>query len=366
MVGALRDDAKLAARLCKADLVTEMVGEFPDLQGTMGRYYAIADYAIADKQNASIAQACEDHYKPQGPSDKVPTEPVSIAVALADKIDTLVGFWVINEKPTGSKDPYALRRSALGVIRIILENKLRLDLPKILDGAHLEVCNSLREVAKEKVHRLAVESSRITNDPSEFSEIITAADRSVDPIESEKNEVITSLLSFFTDRLKVHLRDRGIAHDLIDAVLSNSADDDLVIMVSRVEALDAFLKTEDGTNLLAGYKRAVNIVTIEEKKDGPGIEYSGEVDESFFEHEEEKILYTELQAAKTKAAAALKSKDFSAAMTAMAPLRTPVDAFFDAVIVNADDPAIRRNRLCLLNQIRKTLSQVADFSKIEG
>jgi glycyl-tRNA synthetase beta chain len=240
-----------------------------------------------------------------------------------------MGFWAIDEKPTGSKDPFALRRSALGSIRIILENETRLNFADLIES-HLNLYRQQRGEGFGK------------------------------DFDAE------SLQTFFTDRLKVHLRDRGIAHDLIDAVLSNSQSDDLVMVVKRVEALDTFLKTEDGANLLAGYKRAINIVTIEEKKDGPSIEYSGEVDESFFEHAQEKTLHAELQAAKAKAAVALKVEDFSAAMAAMAPLRGPVDAFFDAVIVNADDPTIRRNRLCLLNQIRKTITQVADFSKIEG
>ena len=316
--------ARRAAHLCKADLVTEMVGEFPDLQGLMGRYYA-----SAQGEAENIAQACEMHYKPQGPSDEVPTEPVSIAVALADKLDTLVGFWAINEKPTGSKDPYALRRAALGIIRLILSSGYRIPLRQKIAG-----CLQLYK----------------NQHGQDFGQGFDA----------------DNLMAFFIDRLKVHLRDKGIAHDLIDAVLSNSQSDDLVRIVKRVEALNDFLKTEDGANLLAGHKRAVNIVTIEEKKDGPGIEYSGEVDESFFEQAQEKTLAAELQTAKLKAAAALKTEDFSAAMAAMAPLRGPVDAFFDAVIVNADNPVIRRNRLCLLNQIRKTLSQVADFSKIEG
>jgi len=324
IVGADPEQAERAASLCKADLVTEMVGEFPDLQGLIGRYYA-----SAQGEDDTIAQACEMHYKPQGPSDDVPTQAVSIAVALADKLDTLIGFWAINEKPTGSKDPFALRRAALGVIRIILENNVRLGFADLLQS-HLKLYQDQRE--------------------PDFGKDFEPA----------------TLQSFFTDRLKVHLRDRGLAHDIIDAVLSNSANDDLVMIVKRVSALNDFIKTGDGTNLLAGYRRAVNIVTIEEKKDGPGIEYSGEVDVSFFEHEEEKSLHAELQTAKAAAATALKIEDFSAAMAAMAPLRGPVDAFFDAVIVNADDPTIRRNRLCLLNQIRKTLGQVADFSKIEG
>jgi len=316
--------ARRAAQLCKADLVTEMVGEFPDLQGLMGRYYA-----LTQGEDDAVSLAIQEHYKPQGPVDQVPTNPISVAVGLADKLDILVGFWAIDEKPTGSKDPYALRRAALGIIRLLLKGGHRIPLrPKI--GGCLQLYRNQRG----------------QNFGQGFD--------------------VDNLMAFFTDRLKVHLRDRGIAHDLIDAVLSGSQSDDLAMIVKRVNALNDFLKTEDGTNLLAGYKRAVNIVTIEEKKDGPGIEYSGEVDESFFEHDEEKNLAAELQTAKAAAALALKAEDFSAAMAAMAPLRGPVDAFFDAVTVNADDPTIRRNRLCLLNQIRKTLGQVADFSKIEG
>ncbi len=324
LVGADPEQTYRAAKLCKADLVTEMVGEFPELQGLMGRYYALAQGEVEN-----IAKACEDHYKPQGPSDDVPVDPVSIAVALADKLDTLVGFWAINEKPTGSKDPYALRRAALGVIRIILENQARVHLGELI-SSHLDLYR---------------------NQPnSGLSETFDSQ----------------NLDAFFADRLKVHLRDRGIGHDLIDAVFSTSGGSDLVATVKRIEALREFLKTEDGENLLAGYKRAANIVRIEEKKDGPSIEYSGEVDKSFFEQDEEKSLHAELQMARATAAKALKTENFSAAMAAMAPLRGPVDLFFEAVTVNADDPAIRRNRLCLLNQIRKTLGRVADFSKIEG
>jgi len=316
--------ARRAAQLCKTDLVTEMVGEFPDLQGLMGRYYA-----LAQGEDVAVSLAIQEHYKPQGPGDQVPTNPISVAVGLADKLDILVGFWAIDEKPTGSKDPYALRRAALGIIRLLLKGGHRVPLRQKIGGC-LQLYKNQRG--------------------QNFGQGLD----------------VDNLMTFFADRLKVHLRDRGFAHDLIDAVLTNSQSDDLVRVVKRVEALDTFLKTEDGANLLAGYKRAINIVTIEEKKDGPGIEYSGEVDESFFEHAQEKTLHAELKTAKAKAAVALKSEDFSAAMAAMAPLRGPVDAFFDAVTVNADDPTIRRNRLCLLNQIRKTISQVADFSKIEG
>ena len=310
-VGADPDKAERAALLCKVDLTTEMVGEFPELQGLMGRYYA-----QLDGEDASIATAIEDHYRPQGPSDAVPTDPVTITVALADKIDMLTGFWAIDEKPTGSKDPFALRRAALGTIRLILENGLRLNL----------------------------------------------ADCAPDP------EVGGSLLDFFADRLKVHLREEGIAHDCIDAVFALGAQDDLWLLVEQVRALDVFLKTDDGASLMAGYRRAANIVAAEEKKDGPNVEYSGDVTPDLFDkaEPEEAALYAAVTAAKPAADDAIEVEDFTAAMAAMSALRAPVDAFFDKVMVNADAAAVRRNRLCLLNQIRQTLNAIADFSRIEG
>jgi len=296
------EQAKRAARLVKADLTTGVVGEFPELQGIMGRYYA-----LHDGEPQEVADAIRDHYKPLGPSDAVPTSPVSIAVALADKLDTLTGFFAIGEKPTGSGDPYALRRAALGIIRIALERDIR----------------------------LALKNIRNFND---------------------------ELLSFFADRLKVALREKGIRHDLIDAVFALGNEDDLVRLVRRVEALQAFLRTDDGANLLTGYKRAANILRIEEKKDKT--EYRGLA--AGLKQDEEVALQRALTHAKVDAAKALSAEDFESAMKALASLRVPVDRFFDKVTVNTDDKNLRENRLKLLSQIVETAHQVADFSKIEG
>ncbi len=319
--------AEKAARLAKADLLTEVVGEFPEVQGLMGKYYAAAEGI-----DPEIAAACEDHYKPQGPNDRVPNAPVSVAVALADKIDTLAGFWAIDEKPTGSKDPYALRRAALGVIRIVLDNKVRLPL---LSGAFRKALAALPKMPDQK---------KVKDAPS------------ISPEED--------LLGFFGDRLKVYLREAGARHDLVDAVFALEGQDDLVLIVRRVEALGKFLDTEDGKNLLAGYKRAANILSIEEKKDKKP--YSGEPDAAKLAAPEEKALAAAIKTAENEIAAALKNEDFEAAMRAMAKLRAPVDAFFDKVIVNAEDKAVRENRLKLLNRIREATRQVADFSRIEG
>ncbi len=303
--------AERAAQLCKADLLTEVVGEFPELQGLMGKYYA-----EAQGEDEAVAHASEDHYKPQGPKDMVPADPVSVAVALADKIDTLVGFWAIDEKPTGSKDPYALRRAALGVIRIIVDNQLRL---------------SLKPTFQKAIGKF------------------TAGD---------------DLLSFFADRLKVQLREQGARHDLADAVFALGGQDDLLMIVRRVEALGKFLDTDDGKNLLAGVKRASNILRIEEKKDGKS--YSGAPETDRLVEPEEKALAQAVVTAKKDTSAAVSKEDFAAAMSAMAKLRPFVDAFFDKVTVNADDKALRENRLKLLNEIREATRAVADFSKIEG
>ena len=309
LVGADVDKAKRAARLCKADLLTEMVGEFPELQGTMGKYYA-----EAQGEDEAVAHAIEDHYRPKGPEDLVPSDPVSIAVALADKIDMLVGFWAVDEKPSGSKDPYALRRAALGVIRIVLDNKLRLRLRPLFPK---------------------------TDD----------------------------LLSFFADRLKVQLREQGARHDLVDAVFALDNQDDLLLIVRRVEALGKFLDSEDGKNLLAGFKRATNIIRIEEKKDGRP--YTGAPQSKLYRQDEEKALAAAIDAAKLEAARAVEKENFADAMRAMAKLRPHVDAFFDKVTVNVDeknvdDKGLRENRLKLLNQIREATRTVADFSRIEG
>ena len=312
IVGADPDLAQRAAMLCKADLVSEMVGEFPELQGLMGRYYA-----RAQGEDVAVAQACEDHYKPQGPNDRIPTQPVSIAVALADKLDTLTGFWSIDEKPTGSKDPYALRRAALGVIRILLENNIRLPL--------------LRRISPD-------------------------------------------LLEFFIDRLKVYLRDRGARYDLIDAALgalvkqgaaieTSSVQDDLLIINQKVDALDKFLTTDDGQNLLAGYRRASNILKIEEKKDGTNAYGAHHAPNLRIEPQEHKLAAA-IARAREETSERIAQEDFAGAMRALAKLREPVDAFFDHVTVNATDAQLRINRLRLLSELRHVMSGVADFSKV--
>ncbi len=318
LVGADVEKTKRAAHLAKTDLLTDVVGEFPELQGLMGKYYA-----LAQGENASVAAACEEHYKPQGPNDRVPTDPVSVAVALADKIDTLVGFWAIDEKPTGSKDPYALRRAALGVIRLIVDNKLRFPVLKAIAAANTG------RTAKGGLDQLA-----------------------------------SDLLSFFADRLKVQLREQGARHDLVDAVFALGNQDDLLMVVRRVEALGEFLDTDDGKNLLAGTKRASNILAIEEKRDKRTFE--GEPNPALYGLAEEKALADAIDLAKVEASVAVMNEDFASAMGAIAKLRTSVDAFFDKVKVNDDDPKVRENRLKLLNEIRATTRAVADFSKIEG
>ncbi|HEV7259957.1 MAG TPA: glycine--tRNA ligase subunit beta [Bosea sp. (in: a-proteobacteria)] len=309
IAGADAEKAERAAKLAKADLPTEMVGEFPELQGLMGRRYA-----ELQGEDASAAAAIEEHYKPLGPSDRVPSDPVSVAVALADKLDTLVGFWAIDEKPTGSKDPYALRRAALGVIRLVVENGVRLPLAQVVKDA--------------------------------------------------------DLLSFFHDRLKVMLRDQGARHDLVDAVLGEGASgsDDLLLITRRVAALSRFLETEDGKSLLAGYKRAANILKAEEKKDGEGA-FAGAADLQLIADAgliEEKALAVALSQATPKAEAAVAAEDYEGAMSALAEIRPAVDAFFDKVTVNDPDPALRANRLKLLNQLRAATLAVADFGRIAG
>ena len=326
LVGADTKKAKRAARLCKADLLTEMVGEFPELQGTMGKYYA-----EAQGEDEAVAHAIDDHYKPQGPNDLVPSDPVSVAVALADKIDTLVGFWVIGEKPTGSKDPYALRRAALGMIRVVLDNKLRLQL-RSLFAVHYRAIAGLHPTI----------TRRKSNESAETDDLI----------------------AFFADRLKVQLREQGARHDLVDAVFALENQDDFLLIVRRVEALGKFLDSEDGKNLLAGYKRATNIIRIEEKKDSR--DYTGAPQTKLYRQAEEKALAAAIDAAKADAAQAVKKEDFAAGMRAMAKLRPHVDAFFDKVTVNVEDKALRENRLKLLNEIRVATRAVADFSRIEG
>ncbi|MGB3625404.1 MAG: glycine--tRNA ligase subunit beta [Henriciella sp.] len=434
-VGADPDQAERAARLAKADLVSGMVGEFPELQGVMGGYYA-----REQGEDDAIAVAIAEHYKPQGPSDAVPTEPVSIAVALADKLDTLVGFWAIDEKPTGSKDPFALRRAALGVVRIILENDVRFGLVDLFKSTLNKLYNPflleygydffvssrmgqsrwdlLRTSASDPfvsclINRSgisAIQAVRLCNymihggdDPLSKSnhqtfleklEIIYDAigkycesEDLIDPwpggfeqsLEANPSRKVESqpelwaikgvgyftedLLAFFADRLKQYLRDAGARYDLIDAVFA-LGEDDLVLIVKRVEALGAFLETEDGANLLAGYKRAVNILKAEEKKDGKV--FAGTPDKSLFEQDEEKTLYAAIENSVTAADAALKAENFEKAMIALSSLRAPVDAFFDSIQVNADRPELRQNRLLILNSIRDALHRVADFSRISG
>jgi len=368
LVGAEEDEAKRAAHLAKADLLTEVVGEFPELQGLMGRYYA-----TAQGERPSVAAAIEDHYKPQGPNDQVPTAPVSVAVALADKIDTLVGFWAIDEKPTGSKDPYALRRAALGVIRIVLENDLRLSLSKLIDSASKPILGRRYYLSRAKdlldIEKLA--SNMVSEVLHRWAERIAGPAAPADQhaehapeMASHASGLAQDLLAFFADRLKVYLRDRGARHDLVDAVFALEAQDDLLLIVRRVEALGRFLDTEDGRNLLAGYRRATNILRIEEKKDG--VAYTGAPVAKLYQHAEERELAVGVHVAREEAEAAVERLDFEAAMAAIAKLRNHVDAFFDKVTVNVDEADVRANRLRLLNQIREAMAPVADFARIEG
>jgi len=303
LVGADPDAAEQAARFAKADLSSEMIYEFPDLQGLMGRYYA-GEAGLP----APVALAAQEHYSPLGPSDAVPTATVSVAVALAEKLDKLTGFWGIDEKPTGSKDPFALRRAALGVVRLVLDNTLTIKLGALVADA--------------------------------------------------------DLLSFFHDRLKVYLRDQGVSHDVIDASLAMPGNDDLLLLVNRAKALAAFLKTDDGGNLIQGFKRANNILSQAEEKDG--VEYSFGADPKFAETDEEKALFAALDAADAQIEPAMASEDFAKAMSAMANLRAPIDAFFETVQINADSEVLRRNRLNLLHKIRKICLSVADLRKLEG
>jgi len=366
LVGADVEKTRRAARLAKADLLTEVVGEFPELQGLMGKYYA-----LAQGEDASVAAASEEHYKPQGPADRVPTDPVSVAVALADKIDTLVGFWAIDEKPTGSKDPYALRRAALGVIRIILENSRRIDLIETFVQAGIEIESDATfqklNLATERLIQLRYEDDAISG--QEYKRIRERiARRSYGARQAEASiekvyDYAFGLMLFFVERLKVQLREQGARHDLVDAVLSSELQDDILMIVLRVEALGKFLDTDDGKNLLAGTKRASNILSIEEKKDKRS--FDGAPDATLYSLEQEKTLATAIDQVKAEASAAVAKEDFASAMSAMAKLRPAVDAFFDKVKVNDDDPKVRENRLKLLNEIRAATRAVADFSKIQ-
>ena len=395
LVGADPDLAARAATLAKADLTSEMVGEFPELQGLMGRYYA-----TAQGEDPAVAAAIEEHYKPVGASDSVPTDPVAISVALADKLDTLVGFWAIDEKPTGSKDPYALRRAALGVIRTNLEANKRLSLMDLFVRALLGFVHT----SVEQDHSVQLWKTNIAGDLDEIDvsdaaiigldyDWLTISKRDLigGPLKDfgfraaipRHDRWLSALLSFFHDRLKVQLREQGARHDLVDAVLAESLtsplegevgaerreggvsdQDDLLLIVRRVEALGRFLETEDGQNLLAGAKRGANILREEEKKSGET--YDGDVDPTLLNEAEEKALYEAVSAAEGAVRAAVELEDFDGAMVVLASLRAPVDTFFDTVLVNDPDPQVRANRLRLLNRIRTATRAVADFSKIEG
>jgi len=366
-VGAAPELAARAAKLAKADLATEMVGEFPELQGLMGRYYA-----IAQGEEPSVADAIADHYKPQGPNDRIPSSPVSIAVALADKLDTLVGFWAIDEKPTGSKDPYALRRAALGVIRIVLENELRLPfahLLHVIGEIHLDR-RTFQDI--HRIERQARDVSGMGFPRPDYSDKLRAlekqnasGDESAGAFIGRLVAMESDLLAFFADRLKIYLREKGARHDLIDAVFALPGQDDLLMIVRRVEALGRLLDSEDGQNLLTGYRRAANILRAEEKKDGPGA-FAAKHDPALLALPAEKDLADVLAAAGAAARERVAREDFEGAMRALATLRPPVDAFFLDVTVNADDPALRLNRLRLLNELREAMHAVADFSKVAG
>ncbi|APG48080.1 glycine--tRNA ligase subunit beta [Phaeobacter porticola] len=393
VVGADADLAEQAARVAKADLSSEMVYEFPELQGLIGRYYAEAAGLPQD-----VANACEAHYSPLGPSDDVPTEPVSVAVALADKLDTLTGFWAIDEKPTGSKDPFALRRAALGVIRLVLGNEKKLNMNDALRwgfAAHMyeqttlsiadgfahdkEVAKALR-IKEVDVERIREKYSKIHEGDlagSASRERALYAELGLDDDQSNElkrvvsimhffNEVfgLPNLLSFFHDRLKVFLRDQGIRHDVIDACIAMDGNDDLTLLVKRARALEDFMASDDGPNLLQGFKRANNILAQAEEKDG--VEYSYGADKKFAEDDSEIALFDALASSEGAISSAIGAEDFAAAMGSMAALRAPVDAFFEAVQVNSDNEVVRRNRLNLLSQIRKVCGQVADLTRIEG
>ena len=371
VTGADKAQVARAAELAKMDLVTETVGEFPELQGQIGR-----QLAAFDGEPESVAIAVEDHYRPLGPNDRVPSDKVAVTLALADKLDTLVGFWAIDEKPTGSSDPYALRRAALGLVRTIITENLRLSLAWWLEaGSQMALEPLLQGVVEEGLSTPA--QKFLAMRPAERDEFLQIVRRLAFALNKPKKfgEYISEgsvkrakdLLAFLADRLKVQLRDQGKRHDLVDAVFA-LGDDDLVRIVARVEALDAFLKTEDGANLLAGYKRAANILAAEEKK-GKGLSDSDikvGLDTAKLAEPAEKALHAALESALPTARSAVEKEDFAAAMKALSGLRASVDAFFEKVMVNADDPMLRRNRLLLLTRLREALSQVADFSKIEG
>lgn len=385
MVGADSALAERAARLAKADLSSAMVYEFPELQGLMGSYYA-----KAAGEAPEVAAACAGHYAPLGPSDAVPTAPVTVAVSLAEKLDILTGFWAIDEKPTGSKDPYALRRAALGVIRVMLENGLRLPLATIIERAYAQHCLHIwrekaavleltagemkaklaAKLARHQIAELIPLASDSDGGAEQTRDVIAKIIRTYegiandgDRLEGGYEDSVLDLLSFFADRLKVHLKGEGVRHDVIAACMAEG-EDDFTGVVARARALQAFLTSEDGANLLQGYRRAANILAAEEKKDG--VEYSLDPQAQLAEAGAEAALFDALDAAAPKIDAAMQAEDWEGAMAAMAALRAPTDAFFTDVVVNAENAMIRRNRLCLLNRIRAQVLRVADFAKLEG
>ncbi|MGJ8616254.1 MAG: glycine--tRNA ligase subunit beta [Sulfitobacter sp.] len=364
MVGADPKEAKEAARLAKADLSSEMVYEFPELQGLMGSYYA-REAGASD----AVADAARDHYAPQGPSDAVPTAPVSVAVALAEKIDKLTGFWAIDEKPTGSKDPFALRRAALGVIRILVENGLKIDIGEFIYWRTAKLKVQLdqdskfekdEQVAKQVEDRSLELAREFRNKAFEKRHAEYRSGKSADLAIASS----VDLLSFLHDRLKVYLKDQGVRHDIIDACIAMEGNDDLTLLVKRAKALSETLKTDDGENLIQGFKRANNILT--QAEDADGVEYSYGADVKFAETGEERALFKALDAAEAIIKPAMEAQDFTTAMSAMASLRGPIDAFFEAVQVNSDNGTVRRNRLNLLSRIRAICTSVADLTKIDG
>ncbi|HEY5797476.1 MAG TPA: glycine--tRNA ligase subunit beta, partial [Bosea sp. (in: a-proteobacteria)] len=386
IVGADPDLAERAAKLAKADLPTEMVGEFPELQGLMGR-----KYAELQGEHPSIAAAIEEHYKPLGPSDRVPVDPVSVAVALADKLDTLVGFWAIDEKPTGSKDPYALRRAALGVIRLVVENGVRIGLARFIEQAAIPILNADAERFFSPSRKHIEEAAEILDRPNivdEFENSSPVVEGWSDHVSHGVLRIQMQLIEFMHERLEHQLKAQNHRHDLVRAVVSmpavsealldafgDSADglrlnaqDNVYLITRRVAALGRFLETEDGKSLLAGYKRAANILKAEEKKDGEGA-FAGAVDYPLIDQAgliEEKALAVGLHKVTPAAASAVAAEDYEGAMSALAELRPAVDAFFDKVTVNDPDPALRANRLRLLNQLREATRAVADFGRIAG
>lgn len=372
------EEAGFAASVAKLDLRSAMVSEFPELQGKMGRRYILASGG-----SEAVADAAEEHYSPLGPSDKVPSAPTSIAVALADKIDTLAGFWVIDEKPTGSKDPFALRRAALGVIRLTLDNGLRYELTNaIIIAARRNQASFMlagKENSKSNSKMSVIDAVKLAQTSASsgiqaIADLVDDIDKAISLLRKGFGSGVTpqpwetalasDLLAFFHDRLKVFLKDQGIRHDVIDSCLAMPGNDDLTLLVKRAQALQAFLSSDDGTNLLQGFKRANNILSQAEAKDG--VEYSFGADPKFAETDAERALFNALDVAEQAIGPAMKAEDFSAAMGAMAQLRAPIDAFFNAVQINAENEILRRNRLNLLHRIRAICSGVADLTKVDG